>query len=207
MRLVRVEALEGGRVILVADADSRGRDGQVVSLQGMRVRTTPRASLGSRLIVLDSPVHQRLPPPSCCHHPLSSPKVCPERRRHVHGRATPGVLATARAAPASPMSAPVPRPTRCAGARLLLRRLRRQAGGRPPVPSRRGHSAARGARGAQARRRRRRDRHQGRDHPVSEQTRTIAAASAWVSPAPAPEQPPEQPPDSNHATRFTQAAD
>lgn len=54
-RLVRVESLAAGRIVLVVDADAVQQDGTGVQLRGMRVRTTPRASAGQRLILLDLP--------------------------------------------------------------------------------------------------------------------------------------------------------
>ena len=55
VNLVRVEALAAGRIVLVADAEALQRDGTTVQLRGMRVRTTPRASAGQRLVLLDKP--------------------------------------------------------------------------------------------------------------------------------------------------------
>lgn len=51
--LVAVEALSKGRLVLVADAEAQQADGQVVRLQGLRVRTRPRTSL--TMLVLDTP--------------------------------------------------------------------------------------------------------------------------------------------------------
>jgi len=50
-----VEAPQAGRLVLVADAEATQADGSVLRLNGMRVRTRPRASVGASLIVLDSP--------------------------------------------------------------------------------------------------------------------------------------------------------
>jgi len=55
INLVRVESLAAGRIVLVADADALKEDGTTLELRGMRVRTTPRASAGQRLILLDKP--------------------------------------------------------------------------------------------------------------------------------------------------------
>ena len=53
VQLVNVESLTNGRLVLVADAEATQRDGSVVRLQGMRVRTRPRAS--PTMLVLDFP--------------------------------------------------------------------------------------------------------------------------------------------------------
>jgi len=53
--LTKVEALEGGRIVLVADAEGQRADGSTLSLQGMRVRVRPLASPASKVLVLDSP--------------------------------------------------------------------------------------------------------------------------------------------------------
>ena len=53
VQLVNVESLTNGRLVLVADAEATQRDGSVVRLQGMRVRTRPRAS--PTMLVLDCP--------------------------------------------------------------------------------------------------------------------------------------------------------
>lgn len=55
INLVRVEALEANRIVLVADAEATQSDGNRVQLRGMRVRTAPRASAGQRLVLLDRP--------------------------------------------------------------------------------------------------------------------------------------------------------
>lgn len=55
VKLVRVEAPQDGRIVLVADAEAAQPDGTVIRLSGMRVRCTPRASKTSRLLVLDRP--------------------------------------------------------------------------------------------------------------------------------------------------------
>ena len=53
VQLVNVESLTNGRLVLVADAEATQSDGSVVRLQGMRVRTRPRAS--PTMLVLDFP--------------------------------------------------------------------------------------------------------------------------------------------------------
>ena len=53
VQLVNVESLTNGRLVLVADAEATQSDGSVVRLQGMRVRTRPRAS--PTTLVLDFP--------------------------------------------------------------------------------------------------------------------------------------------------------
>jgi len=53
VELVNVEALANGKLVLVADAEATQSDGSVVRLQGLRVRTRPRAS--PSLLVLDTP--------------------------------------------------------------------------------------------------------------------------------------------------------
>ena len=53
--LVRVEAPQDGKLVLVADAEATQADGNVLRLSGMRIRTTPRADAASRLVVLDRP--------------------------------------------------------------------------------------------------------------------------------------------------------
>lgn len=55
INLVRVEPPTRGRLVLVADAEATQSDGSVVRLQGMRVRTTPRASTAERMVLLDTP--------------------------------------------------------------------------------------------------------------------------------------------------------
>jgi len=53
VQLVAVEALEAGRLVLVADAEVSQADGSILRLKGLRVRTRPRAQ--SNLLVLDLP--------------------------------------------------------------------------------------------------------------------------------------------------------
>ena len=53
VNLVKAEPPVKGRLVLVADAEVVQSDGRVVTLQGMRVRCTPRAS--GRMLVLDAP--------------------------------------------------------------------------------------------------------------------------------------------------------
>jgi hypothetical protein len=53
--LVKVEPPANGKIVLVADAEATQRDGSTVRLQGARVRTTPRASVADRLLLLDAP--------------------------------------------------------------------------------------------------------------------------------------------------------
>lgn len=55
INLNRVEALQGGRIILQADAESIQRDGTKLALQGMRVRTFVRVNQLDGLVMLDSP--------------------------------------------------------------------------------------------------------------------------------------------------------
>lgn len=57
IKLVSVESpASDGRLVLVADAEATQSDGSVVSLNGMRVRCTPRVSLtDANLLVLDRP--------------------------------------------------------------------------------------------------------------------------------------------------------
>ena len=55
IQLVKVEPPQDGRLVLVADAQATQSDGSVLQLQGMRVRTTPRTSLQTGLLILDSP--------------------------------------------------------------------------------------------------------------------------------------------------------
>lgn len=53
--LRRVEALQRGRVVLQADAEATGADGRLVTLQGMRVRTSVRLDALNNMVLLDSP--------------------------------------------------------------------------------------------------------------------------------------------------------
>ena len=55
VQLERVEAPQGGKLVLVAGAEATQRDGVTRSLTGMRVRCTPRVASNGRLVVLDRP--------------------------------------------------------------------------------------------------------------------------------------------------------
>lgn len=54
VNLVSVEPPQGGRLVLVADAEAAQSDGSVLRLSGMRVRCTPKVGR-DRLLVLDRP--------------------------------------------------------------------------------------------------------------------------------------------------------